>query len=68
MALPQFIQVALTDMLTQYGTAAEYSDIRTFAEDNDYDVDVLWKAYKTAALKLRPYIGKVVDAVSGEGV
>ena len=68
MALPQNIQVALTDMLMMYGTEADRSDIDTFAEDNDYDSDVLWKAYRAGAQKLKPYIGQVVDAISEEGV
>jgi len=51
-----------------YGTEADHSDIDTFAEDNNYDSDVLWKAYRAGAQKLKPYIGQVVDAISEEGV
>jgi len=68
MSLPQFIQAALTDLLMMYGTEASRSDVNTFAEDNDYDAQVLWRAYVLAARKLKPYIGQVVDSVSEEGV
>lgn len=68
MSLPTVIQVALTDLLEMYGTGADRRDINAFAEDNDYDSDILWRAYEAAAQKLKPYIGQVVDSVSQEGV